>query len=36
MRTNDAVALQVSYDVYAKEIVDWHMVMPEKAVGRDH
>jgi hypothetical protein len=33
MRTNDAEALQVSYDVYAKEIVDRRMIMPERAVA---
>lgn len=33
MRTNDAVALQASYDVYAKEIVDRRMIFPEKAVA---
>jgi hypothetical protein len=33
MRTNDAVAPQASYDVYAKEIVDRRMIFPEKAVA---
>ncbi|MGZ9257798.1 MAG: ABC transporter substrate-binding protein [Candidatus Binatia bacterium] len=33
MRTNDAEALQSSYDVYAKEIVDRRMIIPEKAVA---
>jgi NitT/TauT family transport system substrate-binding protein len=33
MRTNDAAALQASYDVYAKEIVDRRMAIPEKAVA---
>jgi ABC-type nitrate/sulfonate/bicarbonate transport system substrate-binding protein len=33
MRTNDAVALQASYDGYAKEIVDRRMIFPEKAVA---
>jgi len=33
MRTNDAEALQASYDVYAKEIVDRRMIIPEKAVA---
>jgi len=33
MRTNDAEALQVSYDVYAKEIVDRRMIIPERAVA---
>ncbi len=33
MRTNDAGALQASYDVYAREIVDRRMVIPEKAVA---
>ncbi|MGH7873084.1 MAG: ABC transporter substrate-binding protein [Candidatus Binatia bacterium] len=33
MRTNDAGALQASYDVYAKEIVDRRMIIPEKAVA---
>jgi ABC-type nitrate/sulfonate/bicarbonate transport system substrate-binding protein len=32
MRTNDAEALQSSYEVYAKEIVDRRMIIPEKAV----
>ena len=33
MRTNDAGALQASYDVYAREIVDRRMIIPEKAVA---
>lgn len=33
MRTNDAEALQSSYEVYAKEIVDRRMIIPEKAVA---
>ena len=33
MRTNDAEALQSSYDVYAKEIVDRRMLVPERAVA---
>ncbi|MEO6163488.1 MAG: ABC transporter substrate-binding protein [Candidatus Binatia bacterium] len=33
MRTNEAEALQSSYDVYAKEIVDRRMIIPEKAVA---
>lgn len=33
MRTNDADALQSSYDVYAKEIVDRRMIVPAQAVA---
>jgi ABC-type nitrate/sulfonate/bicarbonate transport system substrate-binding protein len=33
MRTTDQEALQSSYDVYAKEIVDRRMIVPEKAVA---
>lgn len=33
MRTNDQDALQASYDVYAKEIVDRRMIIPERAVA---
>jgi ABC-type nitrate/sulfonate/bicarbonate transport system substrate-binding protein len=33
MRTNDAGALQASYDVYAREIVDRRMIIPENAVA---
>lgn len=33
MRTNDAEALQASYDVYAREIVDRRMLIPDKAVA---
>lgn len=33
MRTNDQDALQASYDVYAKEIVDRRMVIPDRAVA---
>ena len=33
MRTQDQEALQVSYDVYAREIVDRRMTIPERAVA---
>jgi hypothetical protein len=33
MRPNDQDALQASYDVYPKEIVDRRMSIPEKAVA---
>lgn len=33
MRTNDQDALQASYDVYAREIVDRRMIIPERAVA---
>ena len=33
MRTQDQEALQASYDVYAREIVDRRMTIPEKAVA---
>jgi ABC-type nitrate/sulfonate/bicarbonate transport system substrate-binding protein len=33
MRIHDEEALQVAYNVYAKEIVDHHMVVPETAVA---